>query len=96
MKHTKILLPLDKQDCMPNHGEIDIQIYKKLINMGLGEDISFEQILLDLKIDEETYILGLQHTIQKPTLFLKRKPNDIHINVFGIHARPLWGANIDA
>jgi hypothetical protein len=37
---------------MPNHGEISIQIYKKLINMGLGEDISFEQFLLDLKIDE--------------------------------------------
>jgi len=32
---------------MPNQGEINIQIYKKLINMGLGEDISFEQFLLD-------------------------------------------------
>ncbi len=42
MKHTKILLPLDEQDCMPNHSEINIQIYKKLIDMGLGEDISFE------------------------------------------------------
>jgi hypothetical protein len=29
---------------MPNHGEINIQIYKKLIDMGLCEDISFEQI----------------------------------------------------
>jgi hypothetical protein len=44
---------------MPNHGEISIKIYKKLINMGFSEDISFEQILLDLKIDEETYIFGL-------------------------------------
>jgi len=52
----KILLLLDEQDCMPNQGEINIQIYKKLINMGLGEDISFEQFLLDLKINEETYI----------------------------------------
>jgi hypothetical protein len=34
--------------------------------------------------------------IQKPTLFLKRKPNDIYINGFGIHARPLWGTNTDA
>jgi hypothetical protein len=48
---------------MPNQGEINIQIYKKLINMGLGEDISFEQFLLDLKIDEKTYILGLCYTI---------------------------------
>jgi hypothetical protein len=42
MKHRKILLLLDEQDCMPNHGEVNIQIYKKLIDMGLGEDISFE------------------------------------------------------
>jgi hypothetical protein len=34
MKHTKILLPLDEQDRMPNHGEINIQIYKKFIDMG--------------------------------------------------------------
>jgi hypothetical protein len=51
MKHKKILLLLDEQDHMPNHDEIDIQIYKKLIDMGLCEDISFEQFLLDL----ETY-----------------------------------------
>ncbi len=42
MKHKKILLLLDEQDCMPNHGEINIQIYKKIIDMGLGEDIFFE------------------------------------------------------
>ncbi len=47
MKHTKKLLPFDEQDRMPNHDEINIQIYKKLINMGLGEDISFEHFLLD-------------------------------------------------
>jgi hypothetical protein len=30
MKHTNILLHLDEQDRMPNHGEINIQIYKNL------------------------------------------------------------------
>jgi hypothetical protein len=29
-ENTKILLPLDEQDHMPNHGEINIQIYKNL------------------------------------------------------------------
>jgi hypothetical protein len=48
---------------MPNHGEINIQIYKTLINMGLGEDILFEQFLLDSKIDEKTYLLGLCYII---------------------------------
>jgi uncharacterized protein YjlB len=52
MKHTKILFPFDEQDRMPNHGEINIQIYKKIIDKGLSEDISFEQFLLDLQIDE--------------------------------------------
>jgi hypothetical protein len=37
---------------MPNHGEINIQIYKKFINMELDEDISFKQFLLTLKIHE--------------------------------------------
>jgi hypothetical protein len=45
MKHPKILLPLDEQDCMPNHGEINIQIYEKLVDMGLGANISCEQFL---------------------------------------------------
>jgi hypothetical protein len=65
MKDTKILLPLDEQGHMPNHGVISIQIYKKLIDKGLGKDISFQQFLLDLKIDEETYILGFHYTIKK-------------------------------
>jgi hypothetical protein len=42
---------------MPNHDQISIKIYKKLINMGFNEDFSFQQILLDFKIDKETYFL---------------------------------------
>jgi hypothetical protein len=34
--------------------------------------------------------------IQKSTLFLKRKPNDICTTIFGIHAGLLWGANTSA
>jgi hypothetical protein len=43
-----MLLLLDEHDCMPNHGEISIQIYKKHVDMGLNEDIYFVQILLNL------------------------------------------------
>jgi len=48
----KILLLLDEQDCMPNHGEISIQIYKKLIKMELSEKKFVGIFLLDLKIHE--------------------------------------------
>ncbi len=68
---------------MLNHGEINIHIYKKIVDMGLNEDITFQQFLLNLKIDEKTYILRLCYTIIRPILFLKWKPKDIHTNVFG-------------
>jgi hypothetical protein len=47
MKHTKLLLPLHEKNHIPNHGEINIQIYKKLIDMGLSDNISFKQFLLN-------------------------------------------------
>jgi hypothetical protein len=56
---------------MLNHGEINIHIYKKIVDMGLNEDITFQQFLLNLKIDEKTYILRLCYTIIRPILFLK-------------------------
>jgi hypothetical protein len=70
-----------------------INIY---IDRGLGEDISFEQFLLNWQLDEESYILGIWYIIQKPTLFLKQKPNDIRTNVFGIYVKVLWEANTSA
>ncbi len=41
MKHTKKLLPLKEENCILKHCDISIKIYKKLIDMGLGEHISF-------------------------------------------------------
>jgi hypothetical protein len=73
-----------------------ILIYKKLVNMGWGMEISFHEFLLELQLDENTYLLALQCTLQKPTLFLKCKPDDICTNIFSIHARLLCETNIDA
>jgi hypothetical protein len=64
--------------------------------MKLGLEISFDQFLVELQIDEIIYLLTLQCTLQKPTLFFKQKPNDIPTNVFSIHIGPLWEANINA
>jgi hypothetical protein len=64
--------------------------------MGLGMEISFHEFLLELQINENTYLLALQCTLQKQTLFLKCKLYDICTNIFNIHARLLCEANIDA
>jgi hypothetical protein len=37
--------------------------------MGLGMEISFHEFLLELQLNENTYLLTLQCTLQKPTLF---------------------------
>jgi hypothetical protein len=42
MKHTKILLLLEKENYISKYHEISIKIYKKLIDMGLSEDLPFE------------------------------------------------------
>jgi hypothetical protein len=64
--------------------------------MGLGLEISFDQFFLELQLNEETYLLALQCTRRKSTLFLKHKPNHIQTMFFSIHVGPLWEANIDA
>jgi hypothetical protein len=68
--------------------DIGIQIYNKLVNMGLGTEISFHEFFLELQIGKNTYWLALQCTLWKPILFLKCKPCDICTNVFNIHVGP--------
>ncbi len=64
--------------------------------MGLCVEILFDQFLSCLQLNEYTYLLALLRAIQKLTFFLKHKPNDVRTNVFSIHARSLWEANINA
>jgi len=47
-------------------------------------------------IIENTYLFTSQCTLQKPTSFLKHKPNNIQINVFNIHLGLLWEAITNA
>jgi hypothetical protein len=64
--------------------------------MGLSNKRKFDEFFSNLQLNENTYLLALRCTLQKPTLFLKRKPCDIRTNWFSIHARCLWETNIDA
>ncbi len=73
MKSITILLPLDEYNCVPKFHEIANNNLKKLVDIRLGVDIYFEIFLMDLYVNEENYIFALWSTLQKPTLFLKRK-----------------------
>ncbi len=71
MKYTKVLLPLKEGECIVDFHQTTITIYSKhLVNMGLGEDISFHKFLTNMFLNEETYILALKCTLQKSIVFL--------------------------
>ncbi len=71
---------------------LTIQIFNKLVDMGLSLEISFGKFIVELQIDETIYLFALCCTLRKLTLFFKHKPCDICTNVFNIHVRPLWQA----
>jgi len=96
MQFTKIMLPLDIKTLTPNLCIIAIQIFNKLVSLGTCLNITIDEFLANLHIDEITYMIALQSTLCKPTLFLKHKPNDICRNVFNIHGKILWDANTNA
>ena len=96
MRQTKILYPLDSN--MPEN-EVKMHKYawksirKHLDNMVEGEDIFFDQLLLNLNITEESYLL--YYSLNSPTVFLKRSPNELRINNYNPACLIAWRANMD-
>jgi hypothetical protein len=79
MRSTKILYPVDVDDI--DDTELDqIKDTWKFINKHLndmkeGEDITFDQLLINLKLTEQTYLLAVRSSLKTSTMFLKRKPD---------------------
>jgi hypothetical protein len=63
------LAPMTAIQAMEEYGvsqdafQIAFQIFKKLVDMILGLEISFEHFLLDSHLNEQTHFLALQCTI---------------------------------
>jgi len=50
--------------------------------MDMGQDVSFDDFLNALQMDEETYILALRYILQKPTIcFLKIQYTYVQIHM---------------
>jgi len=92
----KKLSPLNEHNNNLNVHEIAFQTFKKLINVGLGVEISFDQFFRVFNLNDKTNLLALPCIVQKLIMFLNHKSNDIQTNVFSIHVGPLGEANIDA
>jgi len=99
MPRTMILQPLD-QMCFEEEEFITIKqnsekIKGLLDEMKYGENITFEELLQKLQIDEESYILAIQFSLTRDTLLLKRSPSEIRVNSYNANLLKAWRANMD-
>ena len=98
MKQTMILYPFDEKK--PNR---DIKTYKEswksiksyLDDLQNCEDMTFEDLLLKVNITEENYLLAIRSSLNAATIFLKRNPNEIHINNYDADCLTACRANMD-
>ena len=81
MKSTTILYPLGdvSETNIRKHKDTWKNISKHLNEMKEGEDITFYQLLINLNITEQNYYLAIQSSLNSPTIFLKRNPNELKI-----------------
>lgn len=63
--------------------------------MKEGQCITFEELFLKLKVTENDYRLAVRSSVNAPTVFLKRNPNELRINNYNPACLEAWRANMD-
>ena len=97
MRSMQILHPLESV----SEGNVKIlkdlwkNIKKELNDVKEGVDITFEQLLENLGVSEERYILAIRLSLNCLTVFLKRMPNELRVNNYNPACLAAWKANID-
>ncbi|KAJ8043462.1 hypothetical protein HOLleu_10555 [Holothuria leucospilota] len=82
MKYTKLLHPLPPDtdpQMLQQHQENYQKITELLKTHVNGLDITFEQFLKHVNLNEEEYVEAIRKGIKAPIVFLKRNPNAIRI-----------------
>ena len=67
----------------------------KLNDFKEGKDITFDELLQELDVSERQYILAIRSSLNSPTIFLKRSPNELRINNYNPTCLRAWRANMD-
>ena len=98
MRSTQILYPLDddtSRTVIRSRKDVWKDIKNKLNDLKEGEDMTFDQLLKDLDVSEHDYILAIRSSLNCPTIFLKRSPNELRINNYNPACLQAWRANMD-
>ena len=99
MPKTTILTPLDSvplettelENIKKNYHNIQILLNE----MKHGHDMTFDDFLKVLDIDQNSYILVIRYSLKRQTLFLRRTPKEIRINTYNHNLLAAWQANMD-
>lgn len=97
MRRTKILYPLDinmPQSEIKKHKETWKATKKHLDDMKEGGNVSFDELLLELRVTEN-YLLAISSSLFAATVLLRRKPNELRINNYNPACLRAWRANMD-
>ena len=98
MRSTQILYPLDddtSQTVIKNVKSLWKDIKVKLNDLKDCKDVTFDQLLDELGISEHKYILAIRSSLNCPTIFLKRRPNELRINNYNSPCLLAWRTNMD-
>ena len=98
MKATSILHPLGNdvsETDIRKHKDSWKNISKHLNDMKEGQDISFDQLLTNLNISKQNYYLAIRSSLNSPTIYLKRNPNELRVNNYNSACLSAWRANMD-
>ena len=98
MRATEILYPLDSDiplHEMKQHKENWKTIQKQLNDLKEGELVTFNELLVKLGVTENNYRLPIRSTLNSPSIFLKREPNELRINNYNPACLKAWRENMD-
>ncbi len=98
MRYTQILHPLDDdtpQTVVKTSKDLWKSIRDELNDLKEGKDITFDELLEELDVSERQYSLAIRSSLNCPTLFLKRSPNELKINNYNTICLLAWRANMD-
>ena len=98
MRITKILYPLE-DNTSPILVKSSKELWKKIKNtlndLKEGKDISFDELLKEFDVSERQYIFAIRSSLNCPTIFLKRNPNELRINNYNPTCLLALRANMD-
>ena len=60
-----------------------------------GKSVTYENFFQELGVSEQDYLSALRSSLNRPTILLKRQPNEIRVNNYNPACLKAWRANMD-